>query len=489
MSKQTKPSFLLGYWKPWKEKSNVVDSWLNYAKDVTLSQYTTDTIAHYKQDASAQQLAILNRGLRTNPNPGTNPFNRKLDIQIDQTRVRSLLKEGRLDGFSFDLGLKFYAKAEKNNAFYVDVLNEFKYMYKYHLTLSKLGMIYLYVPECLDPKKAFQCFTDAAKYLSVEGECGMVLAAELLYNSPNAQTELFADEEGRIEKTSVDKLTGQYYDQAALAAYILGDFELATATQSKAVELNDCPNLLLRLAKYKMRNGHEKEAVHHLENVFKIVPSLISESYADLDLNEPKVEKVRKDTTAKQDAKAEERRAMAVALEQEMKAKAQEARANVIEADSRKLLNFFDVTLTSESIQLLDLDVVKMKQDLDRYLSDSTISLDELETVLRGIRREILSSLDFQIEKTKQLIGRWGVGEALAERIQDGVLNNLLSLGCIAIMLFPLALIILTYALLLAIVCRAFHILLYPVRYPLYNKLAKLYSIKNIVVQDESTSD
>ena len=36
-----------------------------------------------------------------------------------------------------------------------------------------------------------------------------------------------------------------------------------------------------------------------------------------------------------EEARAEERRAMAVALEQEMKAKAQEARATVIEAESQ----------------------------------------------------------------------------------------------------------------------------------------------------------
>ena len=68
-------------------------------------------------------------------------------------------------------------------------------------------------------------------------------------------------------------------------------------------------------------------------------------------------------------AKAEERRAMAVALEQEMKAKAQEARAKVIEAESKVPLAMADA-FRSGNLGLMD--YYKMKNiEADTQMRDS----------------------------------------------------------------------------------------------------------------------
>lgn len=57
------PSFVFSYWKPWKEDSNIIDSYLDYSKDVSLSKYTADTVGAYINQASKQQiLAIDNLG-------------------------------------------------------------------------------------------------------------------------------------------------------------------------------------------------------------------------------------------------------------------------------------------------------------------------------------------------------------------------------------------------------------------------------------------
>ena len=37
-----KPSFVLGYWRPWKDNSNFIDSYLDYRKDVSLAKYGAD---------------------------------------------------------------------------------------------------------------------------------------------------------------------------------------------------------------------------------------------------------------------------------------------------------------------------------------------------------------------------------------------------------------------------------------------------------------
>ncbi|WP_301193319.1 flotillin-like FloA family protein [Plebeiibacterium sediminum] len=68
-------------------------------------------------------------------------------------------------------------------------------------------------------------------------------------------------------------------------------------------------------------------------------------------------------------AKADERRAMAVALEQEMKAKAQEARAKVIEAEAEVPLAMADAI---RSGNLGVLDYLKMKNiEADTSMRDS----------------------------------------------------------------------------------------------------------------------
>mgnify|MGYP003334517282 CR=1 FL=1 len=39
------PPFLLTYYKPWDESSNIFDSWSNYCKDVSLANYSANIIS------------------------------------------------------------------------------------------------------------------------------------------------------------------------------------------------------------------------------------------------------------------------------------------------------------------------------------------------------------------------------------------------------------------------------------------------------------
>ena len=50
------PSFVLGYWRPWHEDSNLFDSYLDYAKDVSLTKYGADTIGKYIGLASKEHI-------------------------------------------------------------------------------------------------------------------------------------------------------------------------------------------------------------------------------------------------------------------------------------------------------------------------------------------------------------------------------------------------------------------------------------------------
>ena len=54
------PSFLLGYWRPWNEDSDFVESYLDYTKDVGLVKYGADVIGSYIQQANEDTVKSIN---------------------------------------------------------------------------------------------------------------------------------------------------------------------------------------------------------------------------------------------------------------------------------------------------------------------------------------------------------------------------------------------------------------------------------------------
>jgi hypothetical protein len=100
----TTPSFTFGYWRPWKENSNMFDSYLNYAKDVSLAKYGADTVGTYINQAAKEQVQAINnlgqaigKGLNvlsrqmSDINDSLLFLNRNIDIQIEQQKLSNLL--------------------------------------------------------------------------------------------------------------------------------------------------------------------------------------------------------------------------------------------------------------------------------------------------------------------------------------------------------------------------------------------------------------
>jgi hypothetical protein len=55
------PSFVFGYWRPWKEDANVFDSYLDYTRDVSLTKYGAEVVGTYINEASAGQIKAINQ--------------------------------------------------------------------------------------------------------------------------------------------------------------------------------------------------------------------------------------------------------------------------------------------------------------------------------------------------------------------------------------------------------------------------------------------
>ena len=115
-----KPSFVLGYWRPWKDNSNFIDSYLDYRKDVSLAKYGADIVGKYISQSSKDQISAINKlnntfqsgislisdqlGLVSNQinvvsnklnkvNDSLLFLNRNMDILIEQHKLNNLLLE------------------------------------------------------------------------------------------------------------------------------------------------------------------------------------------------------------------------------------------------------------------------------------------------------------------------------------------------------------------------------------------------------------
>jgi hypothetical protein len=194
----TKPSFVFGYWKPWNEDSNVIDSYLDYVKDTDLVKYGADIVGTYINQASTKQVNAINKLSReltsgldiisnqlNQVNQNLYFINKNLDLLIEQQRMSHILLSDISDLLKIadyekerqhhiELGLKFFNNAQNNSELYLDALEEFlkaeALMKQDYFVLNKIGYIYLYAENLINPKKALDYFLRAAKYSSAEND-------------------------------------------------------------------------------------------------------------------------------------------------------------------------------------------------------------------------------------------------------------------------------------------------------------------------------
>ena len=302
----SKPSFVFGYWRPWKENSNVIDSYLDYTKDVSLVKYGADTLGKYINQASKEQVQAIDhlgqaigRGM-SDINDSLGFLNRNMDIQIEQQKLSNLLLQNISEllrvpdsekerQHSIELGIKFFVNAIKDPDLYADALEELlkaeSLMKQDYFVLHRIGCIYLHVNKYINPEKALDYFLRAAKYAIVESDPGAVRLANALTNNFNTANSELNNYEKQIGLLAADS-----YEKAAFAAYVLGRFEDAVNYQSKSVKLNNVTQYRFLLAKYQVRNGEIDEGVKNLSKCIDDEPVFAVASLKEIDLiNEPSI--------------------------------------------------------------------------------------------------------------------------------------------------------------------------------------------------------
>ena len=344
------PSFLYGYWKPWKEDSNYFDSYCNYMKDVSIAKYQADSVGQYINQASSDQLhaigelskeigfasdqqiqavnelgdrieyaserqvqainelgekIIIGFNILSNQLSDLKHeltfLNRKVDIQIEQQKVANLLLLNIIDllrvpdsekkrQLHIELGCKFFVNAAKDDDLFVDALDELleaeKLMKQDYFVLHRIGLIYLYSQRHINPQTALDYFVKAAKYASIESDPQAIRLANVL--AVHGKQNINTEITTNI--SAIGLLAADSYDKAALAAYILGDFALSVKHQSKAVKFNNTADSLFFLAKYQARNKEIDLCIENLAECIKVSPIHFLAVLNDFDLlDEPRV--------------------------------------------------------------------------------------------------------------------------------------------------------------------------------------------------------
>ncbi len=209
------PDFIFGYWRPWKEKSDIIDSYLDYARDKELAKYGADTVGTYIAQASKEQVNSINNLARqvgigidllsnklSEISTGLNFLNRNIGIQIEQQKLSNLLLQNISEllrvpdsekerQHAIELGINFFVKAQKDDDLFDDSLEELlkaeSLMKQDYFVLHRLGLIYMHAPKHINVEKALGYFIKAAKYAVVENDPN----AMRLINALNGKITLY----------------------------------------------------------------------------------------------------------------------------------------------------------------------------------------------------------------------------------------------------------------------------------------------------------
>lgn len=336
-----KPSYIFGYWRPWNENSDMVNSYLDYINDISLINYQSNCVGQYISQASSEQiqaigalgekmglisknqnqaiedlhekvnkigdtlglgLAVLSQKMSA-INNGLSFINKNLEVQIEQQKLSNLILQNIVELLRvpdsekerqrcIELGLKFFVSAKNDSDLFDDALTELlkaeELMKQDYFVLHRIGLIYLYSKSHLNPNKALDYFSRAAKYASIDSDPKAVKLVNALIKSGNFNSSNISN-----EVKDIAYIASESYEKAAFASYILGNFESSVNLQSKAVKLRgSCENYFM-LAKYQARIKQIDLCVNNLSTSLDKTPEIITAIFKDIDLiNEPEVLKV-----------------------------------------------------------------------------------------------------------------------------------------------------------------------------------------------------
>ena len=221
-------------------------------------------------------------------------LNRRADMMVEQQRMTNLLLQNIAELLkipnsekerqqAITNGIHFLANANINPEMYSDALEEFlkaeNYQKQDYFVLHRIGCIYLYSEEHLDPVKAFDYFSRAAKYAKVESDPNAVRMANLLTNSINtAYTQTIGN------TNSILLLAADSYEKAAFAAYVANDLPKAIDCQQKSNALQTTPQGTFFLSKYQAHENNMDVSLPLLQQSVDENPNMAAAVFQEVDM-------------------------------------------------------------------------------------------------------------------------------------------------------------------------------------------------------------
>jgi hypothetical protein len=311
MSNISKPSFALGYWKPFDENQNFYESYQLYIRDVSLQRYNAEIIGRYIDNANENIIQTINKSVEslgydwnvTNDHLSKISYGIKsmiysVRIQIEQQKatnillhdIKSLLRlpdSERERIHAIELGLKFFSNAKKDKDLFTDALEEFlkaeRLMGQDYFVLHRIGLIYLLTEDHLNVEKALEYFMKAAKYASVESNSKIKTLA--YFSNDHEFYERTNTSNLNIAANEIKKMASESFERAAFAAYVLGEMNNAVTLQKKALQFNKSAQNEYFLGKYLMRSGKFDQGLKYLDRAVENLPEIMELIARDFDLN------------------------------------------------------------------------------------------------------------------------------------------------------------------------------------------------------------
>jgi hypothetical protein len=323
------PPFILSYWRPWKEDSNLTESFLDFARDSSISKYTSDSIGQFIESSSKDNInAIqeLGRKIGIGVDYLGETIKKSSDQQIEEIgkmrrvlsgklseisnglffvnyRLEQILDQIHASNFllkditkllrvsdsekerqrSIELGLKFFISANNDADLYEDSLIEFhkseSLMPQDYFTNYYLGLIYLTSPNHLDIEKSNSYFIKSGKYSSLELSNDSVLLENVLDNDSIGDSKMISS-----DISSIKNIASSSHQKSAFTYYILGDFVNALKFQKKSIGIDPSPKNYFYLAKYQSRNNFKEDLIQSINKCLEIDSKFVLTIMSDLDL-------------------------------------------------------------------------------------------------------------------------------------------------------------------------------------------------------------
>lgn len=289
MSSVSKPPFLITYWNPFENNSpGLIDSYINYTRDISLHEYNADIVGSYIKDASNKQIQVLMDGFSFLDQSLGEIHQELINTNILLENINVLLRlpdKEKERMLHIERGLKFFKQSKIDedlaNDSKLELEKALKLFEQDWFVLQQLGSLLLYSNQVRDISNAKQYFLKAAKYAFADSNSDVYASINEFFRA-EFNSNYIKDSDNNI--TALEFIR-ECYLNAAFCCYILAEFEDAYEITNKAVKIiEDDLKLMFFLAKYSARLDKQDITLNLVETILVKSPYMALAILGDLDL-------------------------------------------------------------------------------------------------------------------------------------------------------------------------------------------------------------